>query len=801
MKNICEDDFVYVENFVQIELVHRLSEQFTRKKSVLIETDKINFFGDYVSNVEDFTFSALERSLIYRASECLKNQNAVFNPSKAVLNSVNSWFYNHIQDEPKRKSNLLSKMNQAAEKNSLKPKQGYRYDSDLRRFCVHNRILSGPTAFKALQANLNGCFPSISTTNRYIHRSDHVIIEGQLRSEELLNYLNDNSQELYVSISEDATRVENRVQYDSRTNQLIGFVLPLDGNGMPIPFCYKARHSQEIMQHFSRNISAASFINTIMAKPLGNAPAFCLLVFGSDNRYTADDSSKRWIFIKEELKKIGITALTMSTDSDPKFNTAMKINSGLGTDPEDCDPNLNGIFKCDLYSEPPFNFQDIPHIATKLRNLLLKTIDEPQKLPFGKFFIQQHHLKQLIDMVSKDKHLLTASTLNPMDRQNYESARKICDIKVIELLTNCVDASDGTVMFLQILSDVIASFEDQNLSPLQRIEKMWGATFLVRIWRHFVLNEPGLTLKNNFMSNLCYLCFEYNAHSLVSILLYLKKNNLTHLFLPHMYSSQPCESFYRQIRSLSSVSSTVVNCSTKGMLDRISRTQLLSDISNDRDNGSVIIYPKSFNSCEFSQTNDVKSDFPNEIEIVNAILKCKADAIQKAMRIGLLKKKYGSKNEACVCNVKTYAKRPRKNEIHDSSDSESEDDFGDVYMKVVSSSIKNYANKFEEKNVSETSPYVEVFGDDKRFVFRKTSLCWLLGKERTKCSSDRIYRVRHTIQNKTRKIKASKLLKNMSTEGKRTNRIIYRVRKTIKKKIRKIKSNVQIAKKYSTKQK
>lgn len=215
-------------------------------------------------------------------------------------------------DAPIGAQNLLGKMLQAAKNNAMRPKQGYRYCNDFKRFVVHNRILSGPTAFKSLQMNLDGCFPSISTTNRYIHRSDHAIVEGVLRTDELLVYLKARKQPMCVAISEDATRVDNRLQYDSRTNQILGFVLPINQqNGMPIPMCYKARSMNEILQHFADETPVAHFINVVMAQPLGNAPPFCLLLFGSDSRYTAVDVSKRWDFITNELNKIGIGVLSI----------------------------------------------------------------------------------------------------------------------------------------------------------------------------------------------------------------------------------------------------------------------------------------------------------------------------------------------------------------------------------------------------------------------------------------------------------------------------------------------------------
>lgn len=79
---------------------------------------------------------------------------------------------------------------------------------------------------------------------------------------------------------------------------------------------------------------------------------------------------------------------------------------------------IKGLNEID--SEPPFYTSDPPHLSAKLRNLLLKTIYDPQKLPFGRYFIQHTHLQQIFNTFGKDKHFLTANVVNPSDKQNED---------------------------------------------------------------------------------------------------------------------------------------------------------------------------------------------------------------------------------------------------------------------------------------------------------------------------------------------------------------------------------------------
>lgn len=144
-------------------------------------------------------------------------------------------------------------------------------------------------AFESLQSNFVSALPSISTTNRYIRQTDGYVCEGVLRCHELLSYLENRNLPLVVSISEDATRISGRIQYDSKSNEIIGFVLPIhQKTGMPIPHSFPAKNANQIFQHFNGGTPVAHFVNVIMAQPLADVPAFCLMIYGSNSKYTAE---------------------------------------------------------------------------------------------------------------------------------------------------------------------------------------------------------------------------------------------------------------------------------------------------------------------------------------------------------------------------------------------------------------------------------------------------------------------------------------------------------------------------------
>lgn len=789
-KSIDAEDINNVEQFIRSELdliIHFQSQSEIsgdKQKTRINGADKIHFYGDYGSKPSKFKFSIVERKLIELLVAHVKhvvdvggidnnNQMCHFSTTDLVLrestdfSQIGCYFgdthglNNQLAEreetstKPTKTHYFLNKLMATADKNSTRDIHGYRYDDETKQFAAYFRMLAGPFAYETIQANLECALPSLATTNRYIRRTNCNIVEGILRIEELLLYLEQRNLPLVVSLSEDATRIEGKIQYDLKTNQMIGFVLPINHQtGMPIPYSYNARNASEIFEHFASGNEAAHFVNVIMGQPLAKVAPFCLLIYGSNGKYTTEDVSKKWLFIVDQLKNVNITVLSISSDSDPKYNSAMRKNSHLGLPCESSSLNRFGHFdwfSCGNYVtmlNHPFYVQDTIHIGTKLRNFFLKTKWKPNRLPFGKkYFIKMQHLDFLLENFSKVDHMLCSTTLNPIDRQNFLSVSRMCDKKVTDLLRSDVPMSEGTATFLDIMRDVIAAYMDCKLMPLERIKKYWYSLFLIRMWRDYIVSNKKLTLKENFLTQNCYSCIELNAHSLVLLLIHLKEINMPELFTPHLYSSQPCEALFRMVRSFTSTYSTVANCSVKEILGRINKIQLQSDIATH--NAENFIFPRVANAS----SNIPKLELPTTQEIYNQIERCKTEAIEHATKIGLVKKKK-SQTENWSCKVVPYVPKPIRKTKNSTGHSYclSEEYLYEtlkVSLLLKSVSFKNWADKFSSKRVGETTPYVELdsktFNRNKKIIVKKSFLSWLLRTNNHKLSSDRLERVKSKI--------------------------------------------------------
>lgn len=631
------------------------------------------------------------------------------------------------------------------EKNIDHCKNGFRYTSDTKFYTAYIRMIGGKLMYETFKANTSRAVPCLRSVDRYISKVKSNILEGVLRSDELLEYLNKLQLPKIVALSEDATRITGRIQYEPQTNLLIGFVLPLEQNGMPIHGKNKATSASKMEKCFFNTETReekkrASFLNVVMAQPLvPGIPAFCLLVFGTDAMYSSENIKNRWQYIKDELNKRGIHVVTFASDSDPKFNSTMKYHISLGQSRND-----NGIQFPQWFNANLCNFadylpiQDTVHIGTKLRNRILNGV-----LKIGTNIISVEHLFKLLNTYTKEKHGLCASTVRPNDRQNFDSVLKICSENVIDLLRN-VEGSEGTILYLKILDRVMKSFLDLRLSPLERIRHIWFATFVLRIWKQYI-HESGQTYstKLDFITMNCYACIEINAHSLVLLVLWLKDQKLEHLFQPQMLGSQQCESIFRQIRSLSSTFSTVTNCSVLDVMNRMSKIELQNQISHfelKHWNFPRIGLPSSsyFPTIDRNGRNRIGDSvkLPSREEIISEIELAKLEAIEYTESLNVYLN--DPKNYACTFPKK----KQRVVNIENYNNLESANENGDVLHLFTEVNFKPFSMKINPEDIDETSKYVKVRNYNGEILYiEKHVLCWFLSSTTSKMSSDRLIRV------------------------------------------------------------
>lgn len=256
-----------------------------------------------------------------------KNQsNLQMEFEKHAFNTLTSF----DQTTEKRESNLncfkfLDILKTTALKNSKScGNSGNRFKTSLKLFCLYLYLIGGRLMYETLYSNFSNSLPSISTLKRTLLDSSRIL-EGEIQMNALREYLDKRKYPLRVFVSEDQTAILKRIKYDSKTNKMIGFVIPISQeNGFPIHGKFQVNSLQDIRNAFAENkLSMNAYV--FMAQPLvDRAPAFCLTIFGSDNKFSSEDVTKRWSYLKSEASKYGIEIDGFASDGDTRCLKSMK---------------------------------------------------------------------------------------------------------------------------------------------------------------------------------------------------------------------------------------------------------------------------------------------------------------------------------------------------------------------------------------------------------------------------------------------------------------------------------------------
>lgn len=233
--------FRYVENYHLDEITKLIRDN----PGVILNenVDLVELFGKNVAaDLSKFKFRSGDIVLVMEMATYVKNtisthglqffqytpahENKNGNVTDMSESQTTKSGQNNTNNQTETKAQFfLNRLLANAVRNANRKKEGHRYDDTDKLFASYLRMIIGPMAYETLYRNLEGALPSLSSANRYVRASNCHMTEGILRCEELDVYLKQRKQPPIVSLSEDATRMVGKVQYDSNSNQLVGFHL------------------------------------------------------------------------------------------------------------------------------------------------------------------------------------------------------------------------------------------------------------------------------------------------------------------------------------------------------------------------------------------------------------------------------------------------------------------------------------------------------------------------------------------------------------------------------------------------
>ncbi|XP_053698519.1 uncharacterized protein LOC128745469 [Sabethes cyaneus] len=504
---------------------------------------------------------------------------------------------------------------------------------------AYELMTAGNSNYQFRRANM--VLPSSKTLKRHIAKHTTDTREGVLMVVPLLKYLNAHNYPLVVALSEDGTTISPNPEYDSRSDAIRGLVAPLDQFGMPKQDIFKASSIGKIINDLD-HFAVGEYLYIVLATPMvvGASP-YCIFYMCSDNRFTHAQVLSRWTHVESELKKVGITVVSTASDGDPRLLMAMRQRTRMPKSQKS--KSYGPHFVMDMDDEPVC-IQDSIHLVNKLRHTLL---DPKKHMRLGDYVISPAVLKQMMETGDKIIHKLNPSDLNSADRMKFDPSVKLMSLDLIDHLTTIVPGSVGTATYLLIMRKAYSAFNDPHMSPAERITAIWTALLFVRAWRQICLKNQK-TLKQCPTSNV-YHCLELNAHGLIKFVVRCRQAENSGQFITTHLSSQPCETAFRELRSMTTINHTAVNFTMKDVEQRIQKLQMKLLIIHRRK--TELNFP-CLQKQQLKSQNMPSHDLPSDTQIRQAIEQAENDTINLLISLGVDEEQFDFR-ESIVVNSKT----------------------------------------------------------------------------------------------------------------------------------------------------
>ncbi|CAF3122562.1 unnamed protein product [Rotaria socialis] len=201
----------------------------------------------------------------------------------------------------------------------------YRYSESIKKFAICVYVLGGKQRYEFVRLNMSGSIPVLPTVLDLINKSDMTLTEAEFRFNSLQQF-----QSGFGFCSEGTTGVIPKVEYDSSTNSFIGFTTPTI-DGISLMKHYDADTFDDFKTIYNTN-ETAPLLNIHMFQSISteddptNFPKPILLsAYGVDNKFTALDILRLWIYFFERCLDKDVRIIGFSTGADNKYVSAMHL--------------------------------------------------------------------------------------------------------------------------------------------------------------------------------------------------------------------------------------------------------------------------------------------------------------------------------------------------------------------------------------------------------------------------------------------------------------------------------------------
>lgn len=230
---------------------------------------------------------------------------------------------------------------------------------------------------------------------------------------------------------------------------------------------------------------------------------------------------------------------------------------------------------------------------------------------------------------------------------------------------------------------------------------------------------------------------------------------MPHLFIPYLFSSQPCEHIFRTMRSMGTVNYTKINFNLNELFHLISRFEMVNTITSSN---KTITFEKHYNLNynknvgENPKNAEINIELPSDEEILDAMINARSKAIEKASEFDIFL------NVDDITNIELQFSRQNQAELmiddmlelFNDTDDEPSEDINDEFFNLMPSTSKAQSRA---KSQSKEESFIDVIDSDGTSTsIKKTTFIWMLTENKNKLSTDRLRRVCQNSPNKKFKL-------------------------------------------------
>ncbi|POG77253.1 hypothetical protein GLOIN_2v1747656 [Rhizophagus irregularis DAOM 181602=DAOM 197198] len=441
----------------------------------------------------------------------------------------------------------------ASKKEKNKGKQNLKYSEEFKNFLIVLGTFS-PHALNLFRQNLEGL--TIQNIRRLRSNSEDILTDPTLCFENVARFkrfLDSIGYDGPIAAMSDNTKLKPRLRYSSQMGCIIGSTFSVNETSIKtyndIPL---------VINKIKENNSIAKYVRVyILQVPLPKFPPVIIALLpnnGSDKTESIVNIHKLLLDFAQEL---GLHIISIGSDgAQVEFNAQTQIQQIKTSDRLRFNYTPYNIdFSCPIFPNigPIVRIQDPKHAKKTGHNAAMSGA---RALTFGHSTIGFNHFTKLLSHLQSPMY---KSDVYKLDRQDDGAAyRTFCP----KNLACCLDSNNkiksefkGTFIYLFIIGELVDSYLNRNISPLERIRMAMTSYFFLRIWR-FHINTLArkypefISVSQNFIASQTFAIMTSLAESIVLLVKAHRDYYSQYPLIPWIHGSEACEHFFGAARQI-----------------------------------------------------------------------------------------------------------------------------------------------------------------------------------------------------------------------------------------------------------